>query len=172
MAKYKFEAQREKLEGVCDENKLVFHFGVITYPISLTIKPNNGVGEQLSLLDRADEKGYINPESYIRFFIDDGALEYEIGGRFPIDDALFSKIKRIFMRMHALYLEYFFSEIIERRILSQGGHPPIINDGVYEGKQPVPDAEDDDVDFTAKDEDDDESDTGDDYGYEDAEVES
>ena len=155
MAKYKFEQQREKLDGICDENKLVYHFGVIKYPITLTIKPNNGVGEQLSMLEQAEERGYINPGSYIRFSIDDGALEYEIGGRFPIDDALFSKIKRIFIRMHTFYLEYFFKDIIDRKALSQSSFPPIKNDGVYNGKPPEDEGDGDDGE--------DQSDAGEEY---------
>jgi len=153
---YKFNAQMEKLEGVCDENKLVSNFSCTGYPISLTIRPNNGVGEQLSMLAQSDEKGYISPGSYIRFAYVDGSLEYEIAGRFPIDDELFSKLKRIFIRMHSFWTQVFFREMITRRSIVEGDIPRVKNDGVYNGK-PLDDDDD------AGDDGDDQSDAGEDY---------
>ena len=182
MEQYKFNAQMDKLEGICDENKLVSNFSCTGYPITLTIRPNNGVGEQLSMLEQSDEKGYISPGSYIRFAYVDGSLEYEIAGRFPIDDELFSKLKRTFVRMHSFWTQIFFREMITRRSVVEGDIPRVKNDGVYNGK-PLDDGDDDDDDDDDQegdyygddpdnddDADDDESDTGDGYGYEPSEV--
>ena len=54
----KYEAYKKKLQGVCDENDLVFRFRCDRYPITLTIKPVTDLEEQLSLLENVEDKGY------------------------------------------------------------------------------------------------------------------
>lgn len=45
-----YEAQKKKLQGLCDEHDLVFRFIKDRYPITLTIKPVQGMDAQLSML--------------------------------------------------------------------------------------------------------------------------
>lgn len=56
----KYEAYKKKLDGICNENNLVFRFVNNTYPITLTIRPVSGLGEQMSLLESAEDD-YISP---------------------------------------------------------------------------------------------------------------
>jgi len=133
MEKSKFEAQRERLEGICDENQLVYRFRGDQYPITLTIRPNNGVGVQLSML-AADEMGHISPNAYIRFSYEDGSLAYDIFGKFPIGDALFTKLRIVFVRMHMYYQQYFFRDIISRGLLAHNVMPYVKDGGEYKGK--------------------------------------
>ncbi len=114
MEQYKFDAYKKKLQGVCDENNLVFRFRQDTYPISLTICPVGGVAEQMSMLEQADETGYRSPEAKIVFTFEDGELEYQMSETFSISDALFNKIKRLFKNMHYLWLQYFQREVIDK----------------------------------------------------------
>ncbi len=114
MENFKFDAYKKKLQGICDENNLVFRFRQDKYPISLTICPTNGVGEQMSMLEQADEVGYRSPEAKIVFTFEDGELEYQMSETFSISDVLFNKIKRLFKNMHYLWLQYFQREVIDK----------------------------------------------------------
>ena len=125
MEKSKLNGQIEKLQGVCDENNLVYRFCCDTYPISLTIRACSGVGVQLSLLEKADEDGYTSPNAFIRFSYEDGDIEYKTSETFSISDALFTKIKLIFKRMHQYYLQYFFRYIIENELLKPANFPEV-----------------------------------------------
>lgn len=111
---YKFDSYKKKLQGICDENNLIFRFRSDTYPITLTIRPVGGVAAQMSMLEDAEEKGYTSPEAAIVFIYKDGELTYETSETFTISDALFSKIKNLFKNMHYLWLQYFFREVTEK----------------------------------------------------------
>lgn len=111
---FKFNAQRDKLQGVCDENKLTFSFRHDKYPISLTIRPLTGVAAQMTMLEEVEEKGYISPDASIVFSYEDGALTYKMSDDFAISDATFSKIKNIFKNMLFLWLQVFFRDVIQK----------------------------------------------------------
>lgn len=120
----KFQQYKKKLEGVCNEHDLVFRFRQDTYPITLTILPSGGVEEQLSLLaDETDKR--ISPDARLVFYFDGGDLRYKIDKDFSISDALFSKLKNLYKNMHTFWLQYFFRNIIENRLLSAGSMPVI-----------------------------------------------
>lgn len=53
-----YEAQKKKLQGLCDEHDLVFRFIKDRYPITLTIKPVQGMDAQISMLENVEEVGY------------------------------------------------------------------------------------------------------------------
>ena len=57
----KYEAYQKKLQGICDENNLVFRFRKDKYPITLTIRPVMGLEGQMSMLESVEENGYISP---------------------------------------------------------------------------------------------------------------
>ena len=81
----KYEAYKKKLQGVCDENDLVFRFRCDRYPITLTIKPVTGLEEQLSLLENVEDKGYTSPDASIVFFFKDGSITYKTSQTFTIN---------------------------------------------------------------------------------------
>lgn len=89
-----YESYKKKLQGVCDENDLVFRFVRTEYPITLTIS-----------------------------------------------DALFSKIKNLFKKLHYFWLQYFFRELIEKGVLTTSTMPVIDEDDAEDFN---PDSEEDD----------------------------
>lgn len=123
MENAKFEAYKKKLEGICDENNLVFRFRNDVYPITLTITPNSGLGVQMAMLEMADEKPFNSPDAQLVFSMEDGALTYKISERLKISDALFSKLKNLFRNMHYTYLQFFHRQCIEEKLLSTDCFP-------------------------------------------------
>lgn len=121
----KYEAYKKKLEGICDENNLVFSFNHNRYPITLTIRPVSGLEAQMSMLEAAEDEGYISPDASIVFAYKDGALTYQISETFTISDALFSKLKNLFKNLHFTWLQYFFRDICERKLLTSRNMPVI-----------------------------------------------
>lgn len=114
----KYEAYKKKLQGVCDENELVFRFRNDKYPLTLTIRPVGGIGHQVSMLEGVEEQGYISPEASIVFAYKDGVLTYKTSETFTISDVLFSKIKNLYKNMHAMWLQFFNREVIEKQLLT------------------------------------------------------
>lgn len=129
----KFDAYKKKLQGICEENGLVFRFRYENYPISLTISPVGGVAEQTSMLEQAEEKGYKSPDAHIVFVHDGGELFYKTSAIFTIDDALFNKIKNIYKNMHYLWLQNFYRVVMEK-----------VKTGVFTGVESLPVITDDD----------------------------
>ncbi|MCI8620235.1 MAG: hypothetical protein HFG44_09260 [Oscillospiraceae bacterium] len=121
----KYEAYKKKLEGICEENNLVFSFNHNRYPITLTIRPVSGLDAQLSMLESVEEDGYISPEATIVFAYKDGALSYKTSETVTISDALFSKLKNLFKNLHFTWLQYFFRDICERKLLTEQNMPVI-----------------------------------------------
>lgn len=150
----KYESYQKKLQGICDENNLVYRFRHDTYPITLTIRPVSGVEEQLSLLEAAEDNGYTSPDASIVFAYKDGVLIYKISETFTIGDALFAKIKNLFKNLHYCWLQYFFRDIIERGVLAADSMPEISEDDtddMPEDAEPLEAYEDDLLDGQDKD---------------------
>lgn len=121
----KYEAYAKKLEGICEENNLVATFKRDSYPITLTIRPLTGLYEQMSMLENVEENGYTSPEASIVFTIKDGVLGYKTSETFSISDALFSKIKNLFKNLHYYWLQFFFRDLMVRKILNEETMPKI-----------------------------------------------
>ena len=145
----KYEAYAKKLQGICDENDLVFKFERKTYPITLTIRPTGGLDGQMSMLAETEENGYISPDAAIIFTVKDGCLTYRVSKTFTISDTLFSKVKNLFKNMHYAWLQYFFRDVIERGVITDRQMPIItdetgLNDDVFaEDMEPLEIIEDD-----------------------------
>lgn len=124
----KYEEYKNKLQGVCEANNLVFALKKDHYPVKLIIRPSGGVGEQLSMLEEADRKGYRSPDAYIQFSYDeDGTILVDPSGRFQIGDALFNKIKNLFKKLCFFWLMFFFRDVVTKNSL-QRGMMPVINE--------------------------------------------
>lgn len=147
----KYEAYKKKLQGICDENDLIFRFKRDKYPITLTIRPAGGMDAQISMLENTDENGYTSPDAAIIFTFKDGALSYKTSKTFTISDALFSKIKNLFKNMHYTWLQFFYRDVIERGVLERQQMPQIDEDEVDypEGAEPLESFDDEmpEVDF-------------------------
>lgn len=134
----KYEAQKKKLEGICEENNLTFRFHRDTYPITLTVRPLSGVGVQMSMLENVEEQGYISPDAYLMFVYKDGDISHKMSGTFSISDALFAKLKNIFKKMHYYWLQYFFRNVIERSLLTPETMPAIDEEDACDNDYPLP----------------------------------
>lgn len=140
----KFEAQRKKLDGICEENNLVAIFRNDSYPITLTIRPLTGLDEQMSMLENAEEKGYTSPDASLVFTVRDGVLSYKTSETFSINKPLFSKIENTFKKMHDFWLQFFFRDLMEKGILNKSNMPKIDGEDIPEGAEPLESFDDED----------------------------
>lgn len=121
----KYDAQKKKLADLCEEHDLTFRLRHNQYPITLTVRPLSGMDEQLSMLEEADTKDYISPDAYMVIYRKDGELATKINGTFTISEALRSKLKNIYVKLSDFWLQYFFRETMERKILVKQQIPVI-----------------------------------------------
>ena len=113
----KYEGFRQKLENICDENGLLYTFSTEGYPIMLTVQPQQGMDAQISMLEMADEKSFNSPDARIQFFMEDGDLTIKTTERFTLSEALFTKLKNLFLKMHFAYLQMFHRDVTEKDLL-------------------------------------------------------
>ena len=150
----KYEAQKKKLDGLCEEHDLTYRFRHDVYPITLTIKPIQGMEEQLSMLEEADSKDYISPDASMVIYRKDGELAMKFNGKFTISEALRSKFKNIYTKMSDFWLQYFFRDLIERNAFRS--MPVIDEDEANDSDEPAEDLDDEeDADCDEQDVDDD-----------------
>ena len=147
-----YEAQKKKLQGLCDEHDLVFRFIKDRYPITLTIKPVQGMDAQLSMLENVEEVGYRSPDAAMMWIFSDGVLEMKVtGGTFTISKTLRGKIENVLVKMIAYWQQYFLRDVMEKNALRAGLMPVIDEDeaddgedqSVLEGAEPLEEYEDD-----------------------------
>ena len=147
-----YEAQKKKLQGLCDEHDLVFRFIKDRYPITLTIKPVQGMDAQLSMLENVEEVGYRSPDAAMMWIFSDGVLEMKVtGGTFTISKTLRGKIENVLVKMIAYWQQYFFRDVMEKNALRAGLMPVIDEDeaddsedqSMLEGAEPLEEYEDD-----------------------------
>ena len=129
----RFERYKKKLDNVCEENGLVYRFRRDSYPITLTIRPAGDIAEQLDMLANADEGGYTSPDAAIVFSYRDGELTYKTVHTFSIDDALLSRVKNLFKKLHFYWLQFFHRDLMEKQLLSSSSMPVIDEDDAYDG---------------------------------------
>ena len=111
----KYGVFKEKLQGICDENNLTFSIQNKKYPFFMTVKPCTGVDAQTSMFEGEDtgDTGYISPEAIIVFAYKDGDLTYKMAETINISEALFNKIKNLFKKLHACWMQYYFRDRTE-----------------------------------------------------------
>lgn len=125
----KYEAQVKKMQALCDEHELVYRFDKTKYPITFVIRPTQGVGEQLSMLEAVEDKGYTSPDAYMKWAFQNNELRQVVdGGAFTIDVTLRKKIETILLKMITFWLQYFFRDVIEKDSLKRGMMPVINED--------------------------------------------
>ena len=120
----KYGVLKEKLQGICEENNLTYTIQNQKYPFLMVIKPLGGVDAQQTMLEGMDDAGgtgYISPDASLVFAYQDGDLSYKISETWTISENLFNKLKNIFKKMHALWMQYFFRDVYEH---SPGWIPP------------------------------------------------
>lgn len=121
-----YEAQKKKMEGLCEEHDLTYRFQKDTYPPTFTISPIQGMDAQLSMLENVEEAGYISPEAKMTWIFKDGSLETKVtGGTFTITKTLRTKIESVLMKMITYWQQYFFKDVLEKHSLAAGMMPVI-----------------------------------------------
>lgn len=124
-----YEAQKKKLQGLCDEHELSFRFRKDSYPITLTISPLQGMDAQMSMLENVEEVGYRSPDSTMTWIFEDGNLTTKVsGGTFTISKVLRTKIESVLLKMISYWQQYFFRDVIEKDALRKGMMPAINED--------------------------------------------
>lgn len=96
----KFDAYKKKLQGICDENNLIYSFSG-KYPPTLTFRPLTGLDNQIDMLESGEEN-YRSPDASLVFACKDGEISWKTSETFTISEALFSKLKNLFK--NALFL--------------------------------------------------------------------
>lgn len=124
----KYREQKEKLEGVCNENNLVYRFRKDIYPPTLTIRPSAGMEEQMSMLEAADDQNYISPDAYISIAYGEEGIKTVTDGKFPITKTLRTKIENIFEKMCLFYCRHFYRTVIEDGMLDPKLMPMVDDD--------------------------------------------
>lgn len=139
-----YEAQVKKMQGLCDEHDLVYRFQKDRYPITFTITPASRVDAQMSMLENVEEVGYRSPDSSMTWIFEDGTLTTKVqGGTFTIGKALRTKIESILVKMINYWQQFFFRDIIEKKVLSEKDMPKINGeDDLPEDAEPLESWED------------------------------
>ena len=124
-----YEAQKKKLDGLCEEHDLTYRIRKDTYPITLTIRPIQGAAEQLSFLEKTDGENYISPNASMKWLFSDGELTSKVeGGTFTISKVLRTKIENIFLKMISFWQQYFFRYLITNGTIHKF-NMPVIDEG-------------------------------------------
>lgn len=108
----KFGVCKKKLQGICNENELVFSFNKDRYPITMTVKPTGGISGQMSMLEDA-ENGYISPDATLVFAYGEEGITWQTTETFTVSETLFNKLKKYFKDMCTCWLQYFFRDLME-----------------------------------------------------------
>lgn len=123
-----YEAQKKKLQGLCEEHDLTFRFRKDSYPITLTISPLQGMDAQMSMLEEVETVGYRSPDASMTWIFEDGNLTTKVsGGTFTISKVLRTKIESVLLKMISYWQQYFFRDVIEKDALRKG-MMPVINE--------------------------------------------
>lgn len=153
----KYSAQKKKLEGLCEEHDFTYSIKKTVYPITLTIRPIQGVEEQLSMLEEADGSDYISPDASLTWIFADNDVTSKVeGGTFTMPKSLERKFVNIFMKMVSFWQQYFFKFLVEGNLLTNITMPVIDEaDATDEDEEPEDDeeVEPEDEDLEADDDD-------------------
>lgn len=122
----KYSAFQKKLENLCEKNNLVSRFNHDAYPITMSIRPLQGMYDQLSLLEAAEDgEGRISQDAVMIFIKRDGDISMQTFGAFAISDALQRKFNNIFKKLCECWEGFFFRSVIESHALRSGLMPVI-----------------------------------------------
>lgn len=121
-----YEIQAKKMNELCEENNLVYRFDKDRYPITLTIRHDQGMHEQISMLEDDEGTGYRSKDADMTWIFQDGVLTTKVtGGTFTISKALRQKVENILLKMISFWQQYFFREIMDSGILPGSMLPQI-----------------------------------------------
>ena len=118
-----YEAQKKKLQGLCDEHNFTFRFFKDRYPITLVITPINDIATQMDMLGNVEETGYCSQDSSMCWYFENSELKTKVKGTFSIDKVLRTKIENILLKMISFWQQFFFRDLMENGKLHNFGVP-------------------------------------------------
>lgn len=136
-----YEAQKKKMQGLCDEHELSYRFQKNCYPITFTLYPLQGMDAQITMLEMSEENGYISPDASMTWSFEDGNMQTKVtGGTFTISKTLRTKIESVLMKMIAYWQQYFFRDVMEKKSL-RAGLMPVIDEDDADDTEETPEEE-------------------------------
>ena len=145
----KYEEQKKKMQGLCDEHNLVFKLVKNRYPIVFTIRPATDMDSQMDMLENEENVGYRSPDASMIWTYpgkgDDVFDTRVTGGTFTIGKNLRTKIEGILLKMISYWQQYFFRECMEKGLL-KSGRAPVIDESDDEDEDEPPDEPEEDED--------------------------
>ena len=127
--KDKFEGQKQKLENLCEEHKLTYCLKLDTYPVAMTLRPIQGMYEQLTMLEAAEDgEMRISQDAYKTFYGGNADYWVKSFGTFTMGTELERKFLNIFKKIDLYWKHYFFRECIETGAVRRGLMPEINED--------------------------------------------
>lgn len=110
-------ALEHKLQGVCDDNGLIYQFLKKQYPVMLRILPDATLDMQMSLLEQ-DTRPNPSGSSISYIFRGEGLLIRSTGG-FELPEPIMNKLKNLAKKLHYAWLQVFFAQ----RMCDRAGPP-------------------------------------------------
>ena len=111
--KTRYNAIKDKLDKLLDDNNLVGTFHKDTYPICLSVGQNMEPSAQMELFKTATH-AISATDARLQYIFSDGEIIVRTDSRLIISDDLMTKIKGLAKNMHYLYLQAFFRERMEK----------------------------------------------------------
>ena len=109
----KFEAAETKMINLMEANGLLHTFNTKTFPITMTIQPNNTPDAQMAMFEEAtDGVSSQDAKLVLQFLV--GEIVVRVYGRLIISDALMGKIKNQSKKMRDLWLQADFAARMEQ----------------------------------------------------------
>ncbi len=142
----KYESYEKKLQGICDENNLVYTISKRSNPFMLVVRPSSERYDQTSLVDAKDQKTYTSEDASLCIFYRESGDEkpsYKFSNDFAMGEALLGKLKNLFANLHKQYMRFFFDEIMTKGIIAADKLPTIesteasVPDDLPDGAQPL-----------------------------------
>lgn len=134
----KYAELKEKLAKACEEYGYTYSIQNKGYPFLLIIKPMGGMDAQQMMMEGLDapgDTGYINPDASLVFAYRDGDLSYKISETFTISEKRLNKLKGLFQKLHAMWMQYFYRDVYEH-------YPAFAAENRYSGPQQASDPAD------------------------------
>lgn len=142
----KLDAQKKKLQGLCDEHDLVYKLDIKQYPIVLTISKATKQYEQQQLIPDEKAEPACDPDAKIVWTFKESTVSMKVeGGTFTIGKELRTKIENIFLKIVSFWLQYFFRKTLEDNLLKKNKFPdvPDVEEELKNEGEPVEAAEED-----------------------------
>lgn len=122
----KLIAQKQKLENLCEEHNLTYGLDLYKNPARLTLRPLQGMYEQISMLENAEDgKPRISQDAYKTFYAQDAEYGVVSDGHFDMDTDLERKFLNIFKKIDIFWKCLFTQECISTGAIKKGMMPVI-----------------------------------------------